>query len=135
MTGKFRGFQVATTSKSCRQGASFSSKRRKKSWTPSPDHDIIFRQNLRGFVNEVYHAKLNDEGRMVIPADCRRQTGLQPGQDVLLKVTPEGLLLTSYEQDLNQFQNEVASLVGPGVSLVDEVIADRRAEATKEASE
>jgi bifunctional DNA-binding transcriptional regulator/antitoxin component of YhaV-PrlF toxin-antitoxin module len=105
------------------------------SWTSSPDHDIIIRLHLRGFVKEVYHARLNDEGRLVIPMACRRQIGLQPGQDVLLKVTPEGLLLTSYEQDLTQFQDEVTELVGPGVSLVDEVINERRAEAAKEAGE
>ena len=86
-------------------------------------------------MNEVFHAKLNDEGRLVIPAVCRRQVGLQPGQDVILKVTSDGLLLTSYEQDLNQFQDEVTKLVGPGVSLVDEVIKERRAEAAKEAGE
>jgi AbrB family looped-hinge helix DNA binding protein len=86
-------------------------------------------------MNEVFHAKLNDEGRLVIPAVCRRQIGLQPGQEVIIKVTSDGLLLTSYEQDLNQFQDEVAKLVGPGVSLVDEVINERRAEAAKEAGE
>ncbi len=86
-------------------------------------------------MNEVFHAKVSNEGRIAIPAVCRKQIGLQPGQEVLLKVTPEGLLLTSYEQDLNQFQDEVTKLVGPGVSLVDEVIKDRRAEAAKEAGE
>ncbi len=45
------------------------------------------------------------------------------------------MLLTSYDQALDQFQDEVTKLVGPGVSLVDEVIADRRAEAAQEASE
>jgi bifunctional DNA-binding transcriptional regulator/antitoxin component of YhaV-PrlF toxin-antitoxin module len=86
-------------------------------------------------MNEIYHAKLNDEGRLVIPAVCRRQMGLQAGQEVIIKITSEGLLLTSYDQALDQFQDEVTKLVGPGVSLVDEVIAERRAEAAKEASE
>ena len=86
-------------------------------------------------MNEVFHARMSNEGRIAIPTVCRKQIGLQPGQEVIIKVTPEGLLLTSYDQALDQFQDEVAKLVGPGVSLVDEVIADRRAEAPKEAGE
>ena len=86
-------------------------------------------------MNEVFHAKVSNEGRIAIPAVCRKQFCLQPGQDVIIKVTSEGLLLTNYDQDLDQFQDEVTKLVGPGVSLVDEVIADRKAEAAKEASE
>jgi bifunctional DNA-binding transcriptional regulator/antitoxin component of YhaV-PrlF toxin-antitoxin module len=84
-------------------------------------------------MNEVFHAKLNDEGRLIIPTMHRRQIGLQPGQEVIIKVTSDGLLLTSYDQALDQDQDEVAKLVGSGVSHVDEVITDRRDEATKEA--
>jgi bifunctional DNA-binding transcriptional regulator/antitoxin component of YhaV-PrlF toxin-antitoxin module len=106
-----------------------------KSWTRSPDHDIISRQNLRGFVKEFYHARLNDEGRIVIPAACRRQVGLQTGKDVLLKITPDGLLLYTQEQSLKRLQDWVAKGVAPGISLVDELIAERRAEAATEANE
>jgi AbrB family looped-hinge helix DNA binding protein len=83
-------------------------------------------------MNEVYRAKLNREGRMFVPAGVRAQAGLQPGQEVLLKVTDEGVLITTFDQALKKFQEEVRSLVGPGVSLVDELIAERREEATRE---
>jgi hypothetical protein len=53
----------------------------------------------------------------------------------LIKVIPEGLLLTSYEQAMATFQDQVSRLVGPGVSLVDELIAERRTEAAKENGE
>lgn len=52
-------------------------------------------------MKEVYRATLNSEGRVVIPAECRRQAGLRPGQEVLIKVTPDGLLVTNCEQTLN----------------------------------
>lgn len=84
---------------------------------------------------ESYRVKLNDEGRLVIPASCRKHLGLQPGQEVLLKMTKEGLLLTTFDQALKQFQDEVAGLAGPDTSLANEVIADRRAEAAKEDGE
>jgi len=83
-------------------------------------------------VNEVYHAKLNNEGRLVIPAVCRRQIGLQTGKEVLLKITPDGLLLYTQEQSLKRLQDWVAKGVGPGVSLVHVLIAERRVEATRE---
>jgi bifunctional DNA-binding transcriptional regulator/antitoxin component of YhaV-PrlF toxin-antitoxin module len=79
-------------------------------------------------VNEVYHARLNDEGRIVIPAVCRRQSGLHTGKDVLLKITPDGLLMYTQEQSLKRLQDWVAKGVSPGVSLVDELIAERRSE-------
>lgn len=86
-------------------------------------------------MNEVYRAKLNDEGRLVVPAVCRKQLGLHAGQEVLLKMTDDGILITTFDQALKKFQDEVRSLVGPDVSLVDELIAERRAEAAKEAGE
>jgi AbrB family looped-hinge helix DNA binding protein len=94
---------------------------------------MIIRLNLRIFMNEVYHAKLNDEGRLVIPAVCRRQIGLQPGQEVLLKVTPEGVLLYTQEQSLKRLQDWVVKSTPPDVSLVDELIAERRVAAAIEA--
>jgi AbrB family looped-hinge helix DNA binding protein len=86
-------------------------------------------------MNEVYRAKLNREGRMNVPADCRNRAGLQPGQEVLLKVTPNGILLYTHDQAVKRLQDWVAAHVPPGVSLVDELIAERRAEAAKEANE
>jgi bifunctional DNA-binding transcriptional regulator/antitoxin component of YhaV-PrlF toxin-antitoxin module len=86
-------------------------------------------------VNEVYRAKLNREGRMFVPLACRNQAGLQPGQEVLLKVTPEGVLLYTHDQAVKRLQDWCASHIPTDVSLVDELIGDRRAEAAKEASE
>ena len=49
-------------------------------------------------MNEVYRAKLNEEGRLVIPAACRKKLGLEVGQEVLLQVSTQGLLV--YTQDM-----------------------------------
>ena len=54
---------------------------------------------------------------------------------MLLKITPDGLLLYTLEQSVKRLQDWVAKGVAPGVSLVDELIAERRAEAAKEANE
>lgn len=84
---------------------------------------------------ETYRAKLNEEGRLVIPAVLRKELGLESGQEVLIRRTENGLELTTYDIAIRRFQDRVAEKVGPGVSLVDELIADRRAEAAREAND
>jgi bifunctional DNA-binding transcriptional regulator/antitoxin component of YhaV-PrlF toxin-antitoxin module len=86
-------------------------------------------------MNEVYHAKLNVEGRLSIPAPCRKQLGITPGQEVLLQITELGLLVYTQDFAVKRLQDWVTAHVPPGVSLVDELIAERRAEAAKEANE
>jgi AbrB family looped-hinge helix DNA binding protein len=83
-------------------------------------------------MEDVLRAKMNEEGRLVIPAGYRKQLGLKPGQDLMLRMTHDGLLITTYAQALRRFQDEVASLVPPGTSMVDEFLAERRAEAARE---
>lgn len=86
-------------------------------------------------MNEVYRARLNHEGRLVIPAECRKKLGLMQAQELLVKVTEYGIQLMTLDNAVKKFQNEVRSLVGPNVSLAEELIAERRAEAAKEARE
>jgi bifunctional DNA-binding transcriptional regulator/antitoxin component of YhaV-PrlF toxin-antitoxin module len=86
-------------------------------------------------MKEVFKARLNNEGRIVIPFACRKQLGLTAGQEVMVSITEQGLLISTFEQALKRFQDEVTRLVGPGVSLADELIAERRVEAAKEAGE
>ena len=83
-------------------------------------------------MDNVYRVKINEEGRLIIPAPYRKQYGLGTGQEVMLRATDEGLLIATFDQALQRFQADVAALVGPNVSLADELIADRRQEAAAE---
>ena len=83
-------------------------------------------------MNEVYRAKLNDEGQLVIPSVCRKQLGMVPGQELLLQVSDGELLVYTQDRAVKRLQDWVAGHVRTGVSLVDELIADRRTEAAKE---
>jgi AbrB family looped-hinge helix DNA binding protein len=85
-------------------------------------------------MHEVYRAKLNDEGRLVIPAACRKKAGLDAGQEVLIQVNEQGLVVYTQEQALKRLQAWVSSHVPPEKSLADELIADRRAEAAQESN-
>jgi bifunctional DNA-binding transcriptional regulator/antitoxin component of YhaV-PrlF toxin-antitoxin module len=84
---------------------------------------------------EFYRGKINEEGRLSIPAAYRKQCGLGTGQEVVMRPTHEGLLIATFDQALHRFQEDVTALVGPGVSLADELIAERRSEAAKERGE
>jgi AbrB family looped-hinge helix DNA binding protein len=88
-------------------------------------------------MQEVFRAKINDEGRLVIPASCRKKLGLVQGQELLVRLNEDGLglQLMTLESAAKRFQAEVRSLAGPNVSLVDELLTERRAEAAKEAGE
>jgi AbrB family looped-hinge helix DNA binding protein len=88
-------------------------------------------------MDEVFRTKMNDEGRLVIPASCRKRLGLLPGQELLVRMNDDGfgLLLMTLESAAKRFQAEVRSLAGPNVSLVDELLTERRAAAAKEAGE
>ncbi len=77
-------------------------------------------------------AWLSDSGRVVIPANVRRAIGLHTGDQLLFQITEEGLLLTTLKQRIENAQRRVRKKIRRGVSLVDELIAERHAEARKE---
>ena len=86
-------------------------------------------------MNEIYRTKLNSEGRLRVPLGLREQAGLQPGQEVLLRVTPDGVLVYTHDQAVKRLQDWCAANIPSDISLADELIAERRAEAAKEANE
>jgi AbrB family looped-hinge helix DNA binding protein len=84
---------------------------------------------------EVFHAKLADDGRVVIPAPLRHRLGLSPGDPLVIEAEGDSVRVRSYAGVLEEAQSYFRQFVPPGVSLADELIADRRAEAAKEEAE
>ena len=76
--------------------------------------------------------KIDDGGKLVIPARFRRELGLQIGDTVVMEVVEGELRVRSRDAAITEIQRLVRSLVPEGVSVVDELIADRRTEAAKE---
>ncbi len=76
--------------------------------------------------------KLGTGGRLVIPARFRKALGLRPGSQVLLALSDGELRIWTREAARRRAQNLICSLIPPEVSLVDELIADRRREAELE---
>src|SRR5262249_15928711 len=76
--------------------------------------------------------ELGAGGRLVIPAPMRTALGMKEGDKVLVRLEGNELRIYTYEEATRRAQEMVRSFLSPGVSLVDELIADRRAEAARE---
>jgi antitoxin PrlF len=81
---------------------------------------------------EVTKVRMSEGGRIVIPAEYRRQLGLDVGDEVLLQLDGQELRLFSRRQGIRRAQALVRRAIPPGRSLVDELIAERRREAESE---
>ena len=76
--------------------------------------------------------KISAGGRVVIPAEYRKAMGLRVGDEVLLSLENGEVRLCTKEQARKRARDYVRRLVPPGVSLVDELIRERREEAARE---
>jgi AbrB family transcriptional regulator, stage V sporulation protein T len=80
-----------------------------------------------------YHAKLIKGGKIVIPAELRRQLGFQEGERLVIERDGNALVVKTYEQMIRDVQAKVKALIGPYEgSIVDEFIAEKRADAEAE---
>lgn len=75
--------------------------------------------------------RLDTQGRILIPVAIREQLGLKPGDALYLAVEDGKLSVMTLRESVRRVQRLVAAKT-KGRSLVDELIAERRAEATRE---
>ncbi len=76
--------------------------------------------------------KISEGGRIVIPAAFRKELDLHVGDDVVLELEDGDLRVRTRRQRIEQAQRNLYELVKGGPSLVDELLAERRAEAARE---
>jgi AbrB family transcriptional regulator, stage V sporulation protein T len=80
-----------------------------------------------------YQAKMIKGGKIVIPAELRRELGFKDGDRLVIERDGNSAVLKTYEQVVREVQAEVKRLIGPYKgSIVDEFIAERRVEAAAE---
>lgn len=75
---------------------------------------------------------MNENGRVVIPAQFRKALGIRAGDQVILRFEDDELRITTMKKRIERAQRHARKYVKPGVSLVDELIADRREAAKRE---
>ncbi len=78
------------------------------------------------------HVRLAPDGRIVIPAAIRHELGFHPGDALVLESDGDSLLVRSFEAVIRETQAAFSPYRIDGQSVVDELIADRRAEAARE---
>jgi len=76
--------------------------------------------------------KVAEGGRIVIPTKLRQALGIEIGENVTLSIKNNTLQITTQKEALRRIQALVRKHVPEGVSLVDELIKDRREEAANE---
>ena len=82
----------------------------------------------------MYAMKMSEGGRVVVPAEIRKALGLKEGDTVLWELVDGEARLTTRRERLRRAQELIARYCPKQLdeSIVDELIAERRAEAMKE---
>lgn len=81
--------------------------------------------------HESTHVKLGPQGRLVIPANLRRQLGLEEGEALVARIENGRLVLEKPAQVLARLRARFARLP-QGKSLANELLEERRLEAQRE---
>jgi AbrB family looped-hinge helix DNA binding protein len=82
-----------------------------------------------------YKVRIAAGGRIVIPAEVRKELGVDEGDELMLVQSEHGFRISTVEQVLRAAQAYFRSLAGSEVVMSDELIRDRRAEAKRELDE
>lgn len=77
-------------------------------------------------VNTEARQRVNENGRVVIPASFRKALGINIGDEVVLRMEDDELRITTLKRRVERAQRLVRKHVKRGTSLVDELIAERR---------
>lgn len=75
------------------------------------------------------------QGRIVIPAELRKVLDIHPGEQLVARAEEGRLVLQRRDAVIAELQQLFRDAVPRGVSLVDELIAERRDEARREDEE
>ncbi|MGH7022943.1 MAG: AbrB/MazE/SpoVT family DNA-binding domain-containing protein [Caulobacteraceae bacterium] len=81
---------------------------------------------------DTFHVRVVEGGKIVLPAALRRKHGFGVGDTLVVEDRPDGVTVRSLDEVVAAAQAIVAEFVPADVSLVDDLIAERRAEAARE---
>ena len=76
--------------------------------------------------------RMTEGGRIVIPARYRKALDIKPGDELIVQLDEGELRVYSRAEALKRLQDQVTSVVPEGVSLVEELLRERRKEAARE---
>ena len=76
--------------------------------------------------------RINENGRIVIPASFRKALGIEIGDEVVMRLHNNELSITTQQRRIRQAQQRARKYLKPGTSLVDELLTERREAARHE---
>ncbi len=81
---------------------------------------------------EEMRTRVNENGRVVIPSSFRKMLGIEIGDEVVLRVEGDELRITTQQRRIGRARNRARQRLKRGVSLVDELLSERRESAKHE---
>ena len=82
---------------------------------------------------KAFKARVDSAGRVLLPAEVRKQLGIEPGHHLMMRVTKPGFMEAwTSEYWFRKAQEILRRHVPENVDLVDDFIAWRRQEAARE---
>jgi AbrB family looped-hinge helix DNA binding protein len=79
-------------------------------------------------VNKLRNTRIDRGGRLVIPADYRKALGLNPGDEVSLRLEDGEIRVASKRRAIVQAQHLLRRYIPAGRTLSEELIRERREE-------
>lgn len=83
-------------------------------------------------IDHCHHVRVDSSGRIRLPLELREKLGIESGDSIVVFENDDQVRFQSAAMALSQAQDYFASFAPEGVSLADELIADRREEAERE---
>lgn len=81
----------------------------------------------------VLHSQIDADGKVKLPPQIMEELDLEAGHDVAFRVQDGSVrILPSARERVRRVQEKMKKYVRPGVSVVDEFLAERRREAENE---
>ena len=76
--------------------------------------------------------RVNVNGRVVLPAAFRKALDIRPGDQLVARLEGDEVRITTLARRIERVQRRLRQYVRPGISLADELVAERRAAARHE---
>lgn len=89
-------------------------------------------ERISGDSDRVFRTRLDASNRITLPQAVREQLHLSAGDELIVRQHGDVFQFETPQQALHDAQAYFSRLVEPGVSVVDELIEERRAEAARE---
>lgn len=81
---------------------------------------------------DTHKATIGPQGRVVVPAPIRKALNWDEGTVLTFEVRDGQIVVTDQLSALRQFQEYAQSLIPPGTDVLEDFLAERRAEARRE---